>query len=150
MIRRPPRSTLFPYTTLFRSLVLEGERKNIDWWFSFLAIVTAIIAIFGALIPFLMARKDRELIKQDKKLMGKMLDEAKVTVTQIHQHETDAKQYAEAMKSYQSGQPVAEAKELKEAVAAVQKDTTSDYILKVRAEAIAASQTGQANKAYSL
>src|SRR3712207_9441508 len=24
MIRRPPRSTLFPYTTLFRSLVLEA------------------------------------------------------------------------------------------------------------------------------
>src|SRR5438105_8652360 len=24
MIRRPPRSTLFPYTTLFRSLVLSG------------------------------------------------------------------------------------------------------------------------------
>src|SRR2546430_4424393 len=24
MIRRPPRSTLFPYTTLFRSLVTEG------------------------------------------------------------------------------------------------------------------------------
>src|SRR5256886_17637290 len=26
MIRRPPRSTLFPYTTLFRSLVPFGER----------------------------------------------------------------------------------------------------------------------------
>src|SRR2546426_4529255 len=25
MIRRPPRSTLFPYTTLFRSLVAVGE-----------------------------------------------------------------------------------------------------------------------------
>src|SRR2546430_12486749 len=25
MIRRPPRSTLFPYTTLFRSLLFEGE-----------------------------------------------------------------------------------------------------------------------------
>src|SRR2546422_2675575 len=25
MIRRPPRSTLFPYTTLFRSLVLRGD-----------------------------------------------------------------------------------------------------------------------------
>src|SRR3989449_6762277 len=25
MIRRPPRSTLFPYTTLFRSLVIEQE-----------------------------------------------------------------------------------------------------------------------------
>src|SRR3712207_7781568 len=27
MIRRPPRSTLFPYTTLFRS-VEDGKRKN--------------------------------------------------------------------------------------------------------------------------
>src|SRR2546430_11513035 len=26
MIRRPPRSTLFPYTSLFRSLVLSGRR----------------------------------------------------------------------------------------------------------------------------
>src|SRR2546430_7508805 len=26
MIRRPPRSTLFPYTTLFRSLELDPER----------------------------------------------------------------------------------------------------------------------------
>src|SRR5688572_31165718 len=26
MIRRPPRSTLFPYTTLFRSLQFEGDR----------------------------------------------------------------------------------------------------------------------------
>src|SRR5438552_10623461 len=26
MIRRPPRSTLFPYTTLFRSIVLAGGR----------------------------------------------------------------------------------------------------------------------------
>src|SRR2546426_6319031 len=27
MIRRPPRSTLFPYTTLFRSQLREGSRK---------------------------------------------------------------------------------------------------------------------------
>src|SRR2546430_9329762 len=27
MIRRPPRSTLFPYTTLFRSRMMAGE-----WW----------------------------------------------------------------------------------------------------------------------
>src|SRR5258706_12116401 len=30
MIRRPPRSTLFPYTTLFRSLVLESINRNIS------------------------------------------------------------------------------------------------------------------------
>src|SRR5947207_3485464 len=28
MIRRPPRSTLFPYTTLFRSEVLSGAHEN--------------------------------------------------------------------------------------------------------------------------
>src|SRR3989442_11010980 len=29
MIRRPPRSTLFPYTTLFRSLLGERERRAV-------------------------------------------------------------------------------------------------------------------------
>src|SRR3712207_7415611 len=28
MIRRPPRSTLFPYTTLFRSVVMDGRPLN--------------------------------------------------------------------------------------------------------------------------
>src|SRR2546430_5895897 len=31
MIRRPPRSTLFPYTTLFRSSVVTGVRIKTDW-----------------------------------------------------------------------------------------------------------------------
>src|SRR2546430_12737196 len=30
MIRRPPRSTLFPYTTLFRSVVQNGFRPRTD------------------------------------------------------------------------------------------------------------------------
>src|SRR5690349_22661891 len=29
MIRRPPRSTLFPYTTLFRSPALRGRRRSV-------------------------------------------------------------------------------------------------------------------------
>src|SRR6266849_10010375 len=35
MIRRPPRSTLFPYTTLFRSRPrsdLHGPRSSAGWW----------------------------------------------------------------------------------------------------------------------
>src|SRR3712207_8901259 len=32
MIRRPPRSTLFPYTTLFRSIQTEGKLKNEFTW----------------------------------------------------------------------------------------------------------------------
>src|SRR2546430_11992289 len=31
MIRRPPRSTLFPYTTLFRSRVLDGEGVKLEY-----------------------------------------------------------------------------------------------------------------------
>src|SRR3989441_6912410 len=30
MIRRPPRSTLFPYTTLFRSREIDGARRHPD------------------------------------------------------------------------------------------------------------------------
>src|SRR2546422_7140789 len=29
MIRRPPRSTLFPYTTLFRSLIVERDQVDL-------------------------------------------------------------------------------------------------------------------------
>src|SRR5438445_2908522 len=32
MIRRPPRSTLFPYTTLFRSADLHGRVVLLDFW----------------------------------------------------------------------------------------------------------------------
>src|SRR5207249_8206659 len=38
MIRRPPRSTLFPYTTLFRSSATDGRRRpreqtrGGEWW----------------------------------------------------------------------------------------------------------------------
>src|SRR3712207_7702259 len=31
MIRRPPRSTLFPYTTLFRSWLMMSRIPEIDW-----------------------------------------------------------------------------------------------------------------------
>src|SRR5260221_10899037 len=33
MIRRPPRSTLFPYTTLFRSCVFTGRAEQIEKYF---------------------------------------------------------------------------------------------------------------------
>src|SRR2546430_6775857 len=33
MIRRPPRSTLFPYTTLFRSVVERHTGMPMDWFF---------------------------------------------------------------------------------------------------------------------
>src|SRR5258706_16332787 len=46
MIRRPPRSTLFPYTTLFRSLIV-----CVFWGSTYLAIKVGV----GELPPFLFA-----------------------------------------------------------------------------------------------
>src|SRR5256885_8382085 len=34
MIRRPPRSTLFPYTTLFRSAVIGSQPHLAQWFFA--------------------------------------------------------------------------------------------------------------------
>src|SRR3712207_8763408 len=34
MIRRPPRSTLFPYTTLFRSVSSKDSGNNANWTFT--------------------------------------------------------------------------------------------------------------------
>src|SRR2546430_4249712 len=43
MIRRPPRSTLFPYTTLFRSAVF-GSTSGMGSYAEYLAVKAAVIA----------------------------------------------------------------------------------------------------------
>src|SRR3712207_8387545 len=48
MIRRPPRSTLFPYTTLFRSLVHHVHR---DHYVSELGRPGAVAALFAETLP---------------------------------------------------------------------------------------------------
>src|SRR3712207_8913934 len=69
MIRRPPRSTLFPYTTLFRSPVLllilsdeassEGNLTVLGIVYLLSGLIAGIVGgpIFGA---FLLRRKDRK------------------------------------------------------------------------------------------
>src|SRR3712207_7197785 len=56
MIRRPPRSTLFPYTTLFRSARVElgGDQEFIDQMFSDLglAILAAVVLVYLVLVVF--------------------------------------------------------------------------------------------------
>src|SRR3712207_7712567 len=57
MIRRPPRSTLFPYTTLFRSIVLVLVRVVLVFVvlvFVFAVLVTAVVAV---LVPFCMGMR---------------------------------------------------------------------------------------------
>src|SRR3989475_12442759 len=43
MIRRPPRSTLFPYTTLFRSTIVPSVRW--DWWENFDARIESVSGV---------------------------------------------------------------------------------------------------------
>src|SRR2546425_11831915 len=55
MIRRPPRSTLFPYTTLFRSVVLapEGEIRASD--------IPKDIREHGSILPMRLLGPDRDV-----------------------------------------------------------------------------------------
>ncbi|MDD4964200.1 MAG: hypothetical protein PHI11_09820 [Gallionella sp.] len=135
------------------TLIMESERKTIDWWFSFLGVITAVLAIGGAFIPWLMGRKDRELIELDKEKIKGMLGDATNIISKIQRHEIDAKQKVEeinTMKSFVSGQENSDPKNLNTIIASVQQDPTANPIDRLRAEAIAASEAEQADKAYAL
>ncbi|MEN6629395.1 MAG: hypothetical protein ABFC42_07100, partial [Sulfuricella sp.] len=71
--------TLEDRERLTYALVLEGQRKTMDWWLSFLAIFTAVLALGGALIPFLMARKDKEQLTE-------LLRQAQETAQRLETH----------------------------------------------------------------
>src|SRR2546430_13374784 len=59
MIRRPPRSTLFPYTTLFRSLSGEASKAG---WFKLFCQGCAVSFIFGSALclTLLASRRSEE------------------------------------------------------------------------------------------
>src|SRR2546430_6119250 len=72
MIRRPPRSTLFPYTTLFRSNTSRGGLVDTD------ALVGALESgrLCGAGLDVL---EGEELIKEEKQLLQQPLLDRKST-----------------------------------------------------------------------
>src|SRR3712207_7661629 len=60
MIRRPPRSTLFPYTTLFRSLYPDNVmRYATDPWITLTIAVAVIVGGLGFPVVFELARRAR-------------------------------------------------------------------------------------------
>src|SRR5256885_8553232 len=72
MIRRPPRSTLFPYTTLFRSMLVTAGavgapgvfilplQKEFGWATSDISVALAIrLLLFGLMGPFAAALMNR-------------------------------------------------------------------------------------------
>ena len=139
------------------TLLLDDQRKKIDWWFSFLAVLTAVMAIAGGLIPFLMARKDKEIIEQDKEKIKQRLSEIEAMrldaanhVDKIHQDAADVVKAKEELQSYQSNKETENKGKIQQAIETVRKDTTDDIGLGLRTAAIAASEANEAEKAYSL
>ncbi len=129
-------------------LELDGQREQVDWWLTSLGIMVGIIALFGTLFPFLIARKNKEIIEQDITQIKQLLADAKSSVEKIRQHETEA---AKAIMNFQSGTPTAEGDNvIHDAVKKVKQDEESDYLLRFRADAIIADQAKDAAKAYKL
>src|SRR5256885_10419187 len=78
MIRRPPRSTLFPYTTLFRSKLQESKLppdtvvlfKEPTIWTEYRGAVVAAIVIVGLqslIVGALLVQRRRRLRAEDRK-----------------------------------------------------------------------------------
>jgi len=75
------------------AFILDGQRKTIDWWFSFLAVITAIVGVSGALIPYFMGRKDKDEIRR-------ALADIRADKDSIHTSLADAQQNAQKVKEH--------------------------------------------------
>src|SRR2546430_2987898 len=97
MIRRPPRSTLFPYTTLFRSGSLPATRVAVaDLDPTFLTCARASIAALLALAMLLALRQPRPAradmrseehtseLQSQSNLVCRLLLEKKKYITRVH------------------------------------------------------------------
>src|SRR3712207_9210805 len=76
MIRRPPRSTLFPYTTLFRSFPLAPDRRHVAPGAVTGALVAAAAATYADLLEGLPADPVLLALVPRRGLAGAALDAA--------------------------------------------------------------------------
>src|SRR2546429_3056908 len=68
MIRRPPRSTLFPYTTLFRSVLGVGGHRAVDRGDHWHLDVEKVLEDFGALAEDLENRSEEHTSELQSRL----------------------------------------------------------------------------------
>src|SRR6266540_5938330 len=85
MIRRPPRSTLFPYTTLFRSPGRSGPASTPPW--------PATRTGRGAAVPPGRSEEHTSELQSHHDLVCRLLLEKKKTRIQIHQHSHNYRHY---------------------------------------------------------
>lgn len=140
-------------------LALEGQRKIIDWWFAYLAAVTAILALSGVLIPYFMSRRDKEQIKEDKAHIQAELEKAKTLTAEILAHTKQAKDGVESVqqqvakfKDFSSGAETSIEEKTKTAQSAqsVKENPEATEKDKLLARAVAASQFESATREQAL
>ena len=142
---------------------LDGQRKTIDWWLAFLAIMMGVLALAGVAIPYLMGRKDKELMDQLLQDARQMATETRHQLVEIKAAAVDAKRHrdttqenAEAsgriLRAATSGQEQTPEKKSELAAAAkqVKEDTQASQSDKLRAEAVQAATDKDTEKAYRL
>lgn len=135
---------------------LENQHKRVDWWMTFLGVLAAIMAIAGGLIPFLMGRKDKELIEAFKMQSEMLLKDIEGMRDKVRGYAKDSFQEMEeleaakkTLENFVSGSAAVNEK-VQEAAEKVEQDKTTDPLLRLRAEAVSASKPGSAEKAYKL
>src|SRR3989449_11725828 len=77
MIRRPPRSTLFPYTTLFRSLSFKEPAPNVYPY----QIAFNCLPHIDDFLPSGYTKEEMKLLNETRKIMGD--DSIRVTATTV-------------------------------------------------------------------
>src|SRR5438445_9124866 len=87
MIRRPPRSTLFPYTTLFRSASLTPRR--LIWWTSLARPCTASLNRFAPNV--LRSEEHTSELQSRQYLVCRLLLEKKKKKIKKHTHNSNIK-----------------------------------------------------------
>ena len=133
------------------SAVLDAQRKSIDWWFAALAILTTVVAALGALLPYLMGRKDKELLQAE-------LQHARDLVASIKDHQRSAERISNQLtSSYVRGVAATreQARKIGEEAASIVNNPKASEVDKLRSRAVIASQvdnpnTEQLHHAYDL
>lgn len=133
-----------------QAMVIEGQRKSIDLWFAALALLTALIAIAGGVLPFLLTRKDKQLLraeldgaKEDRAEMRRRLAEARDLVSTIKSHEQVAHKAADALEKFDWAEPEGRlnSADLADKARTVEQDPASSQQDRLRARAVKASLT---------
>lgn len=126
------------------SMEIERQRKGIDWWLSFLAVVATVIAFGGGFIPYLIGRRDKEELQR-------MLDDAKQALERMNKNVATSddllKQHSQLLASgtvQQGNSPEAlqNNRELEAAAKQVAENKDASFTDRLRAKAVEAQLAG--------